>query len=138
MAARSDVVRSARVAQAAKKRTATARYAVQIGVEASAQFRCQIRGITKAAGSRASGPPQPKPAIYQNPKAPDVLMIRAVAAIAEFDLIGNWEHEMLKYGQAIIHHKIVVIDPLSDDCVVVTAANLLASRLPMPTTRICW
>ena len=39
-------------------------------------------------------------------------MIRA-AAIAEFDLIGNWEHEMLKYGQAIIHDKIVVIDPLS-------------------------
>ena len=55
-------------------------------------------------------------------------MIRA-AAIAEFDLIGNWEHEMLKYGQAIIHDKIVVIDPLSDDCVVVTGSHNLGFKV---------
>jgi len=40
-----------------------------------------------------------------NPKAPKVLMVRA-AAIGTFDLIGDWEQEMLKYGQAISHDKI--------------------------------
>jgi phosphatidylserine/phosphatidylglycerophosphate/cardiolipin synthase-like enzyme len=128
MAARSDVVRSARVAQAAKKRTATKRVMPSKSASKPAPSSAAKSGASpKAAGSRASGPPQPKPAIYQNPKAPDVLMIRA-AAIAEFDLIGNWEHEMLKYGQAIIHDKIVVIDPLSDDCVVVTGSHNLGFK----------
>jgi phosphatidylserine/phosphatidylglycerophosphate/cardiolipin synthase-like enzyme len=128
MAARSDVVRSARVAQAAKKRTATKRAMPSKSASKPAPSSAAKSGASpKAAGSRASGPPQPKPAIYQNPKAPDVLMIRA-AAIAEFDLIGNWEHEMLKYGQAIIHDKIVVIDPLSDDCVVVTGSHNLGFK----------
>jgi len=50
------------------------------------------------------------------------------AAINDFDLIGNWEQEMLKYGQAIIHDKIVVIDPLSDDCVVITGSHNLGFK----------
>jgi phosphatidylserine/phosphatidylglycerophosphate/cardiolipin synthase-like enzyme len=54
-------------------------------------------------------------------------MVRA-AAISDFDLIGDWEHEMLKYGQAIIHDKIVVIDPLSNDCVVVTGSHNLGFK----------
>ena len=82
----------------------------------------------KSAKPPAKGaPPQPKPAIYVNPKAPKVLMVRA-AAIGEFDLVGNWEHEMLKYGQAIIHDKIVVIDPLSDNCAVITGSHNLGYK----------
>lgn len=72
--------------------------------------------------------PAPKPAIYTNPKAPKVLMVRA-AAISDFDLIGDWEREMLKYGQAIIHDKIVVIDPLSEDkCTVITGSHNLGYK----------
>src|SRR6185503_19808592 len=62
-----------------------------------------------------------------NPKAPKVLMVRA-AAIGDFDLVGDWEHEMLKYGQAIIHDKIVVIDPLSDNCAVITGSHNLGYK----------
>jgi phosphatidylserine/phosphatidylglycerophosphate/cardiolipin synthase-like enzyme len=109
MAARVSVVRSARAARAAKKSKP-----VKAGASAKPK-------------SGKGGPPQPKRAIYQNPKAPDVLMICA-AAIGQFDLIGNWEHEMLRYGQAIIHDKIVVIDPLSDDCVVITGSHNLGYK----------
>src|SRR5262249_5177524 len=78
-------------------------------------------------GGKAKGPPQAKRAIYVNPKAPKVLMVRA-AAIGAFDLIGDWEQEMLKYGQAIIHDKIVVVDPLSEGCVVITGSHNLGSK----------
>jgi phosphatidylserine/phosphatidylglycerophosphate/cardiolipin synthase-like enzyme len=109
MVARVDVIRSARVAHPVKRGKPG-------------------RAAASTKGSRSmTGTPQPKRAIYQNPKAPDVLMIRA-AAIGDFDLIGNWEHEMLKYGQAIIHDKIVVIDPLSDDCVVITGSHNLGYK----------
>jgi hypothetical protein len=80
-----------------------------------------------AAASSKSKQPTPKRAIYTNPKAPKVLMIRA-AAIMDFDLVGDWEHEMLKYGQAIIHDKIVVIDPLSDNCTVITGSHNLGYK----------
>jgi phosphatidylserine/phosphatidylglycerophosphate/cardiolipin synthase-like enzyme len=105
MVMRAHVVRSARIAQASKK--------------------SKKKGKT-AKGGKGAGP-QPKPAIYINPKAPKVLMVRA-AAIGTFDLIGNWEQEMLKYGQAIIHDKIVVIDPLSEDCVVITGSHNLGYK----------
>ncbi len=107
MAARVHAVRSARAARPARK--------------------AKPRRGAAATKSTRSKTPQPKRAIYQNPKAPDVLMIRA-AAISDFDLIGDWEHEMLKYGQAIIHDKIVVIDPLSDDCVVITGSHNLGYK----------
>jgi phosphatidylserine/phosphatidylglycerophosphate/cardiolipin synthase-like enzyme len=115
MAARSDVVRSPRGAHATKRSGAKPAKASTPATS------------SKAAKSGKGGPPQPKRAIYTNPKAPNVLMIRA-AAIGDFDLIGDWEHEMLKYGQAIIHDKIVVIDPLSEDCVVVTGSHNLGFK----------
>lgn len=107
MAARADVKKSPRVAKKAKAATAK-------------------KSGAKTAKS-AKDTPQPKRAIYRNPKAPNVLMVRA-AAIGAFDLIGNWEQEMLKYGQAIIHDKIVVIDPLSNNCVVITGSHNLGFK----------
>jgi phosphatidylserine/phosphatidylglycerophosphate/cardiolipin synthase-like enzyme len=54
------------------------------------------------------------------------LMIRA-AAIR--DLIGDFQRELLSAGHAIIHDKIVVIDPLSkDDCVVITGSHNLGFK----------
>ena len=39
-----------------------------------------------------------------------------------------WEAELAKYGFAIIHNKIVVIDPFSDNCTVVTGSHNLGFR----------
>jgi phosphatidylserine/phosphatidylglycerophosphate/cardiolipin synthase-like enzyme len=111
MAARAHVIKSALVTKKAKKTKAAKGAKTPAGTPKSAK----------------GGPPQPKRAIYTNPKAPKVLMVRA-AAIGAFDLIGDWEQEMLKYGQAIIHDKIVVIDPLSDNCVVITGSHNLGYK----------
>ena len=39
-----------------------------------------------------------------------------------------WEQEIYKAGHAIVHDKIVVIDPFSDDCVVVTGSHNLGYK----------
>ena len=63
----------------------------------------------------------PPPAIFSPNGAPNVLMIRA-SAIS--DLIGDFQKELLSAGHAIIHDKIVVIDPLSEtDCTVITGSH---------------
>ena len=52
--------------------------------------------------------------------------LTVVAASAINDQFAFWERELLKAGpmaHAIIHDKIVVIDPMSDDCVVVTGSH---------------
>ena len=41
---------------------------------------------------------------------------------------AKWEAELAKFGFAIIHNKIVVIDPFSDDCTVVTGSHNLGFR----------
>lgn len=96
-------------------------------VKKSAKTGKAAKPAAKPAAKSAGTAPQPKRAIYENPKAPKVLMVRA-AAISDFDLIGDWEHEMLKYGQAIIHDKIVVVDPLSDNCTVITGSHNLGYK----------
>jgi phosphatidylserine/phosphatidylglycerophosphate/cardiolipin synthase-like enzyme len=54
--------------------------------------------------------------------------VRGVPAGAVQDVFGKWEKELAKFGFAIIHNKIVVIDPFSDDCVVVTGSHNLGFR----------
>ena len=55
---------------------------------------------------------------------------RAIPAghIAAGDAFGAWEAELDKAGHAIIHDKIVVIDPFNDDCAVVTGSHNLGYR----------
>jgi phosphatidylserine/phosphatidylglycerophosphate/cardiolipin synthase-like enzyme len=68
----------------------------------------------------------PPPAIFSPSGAPNVLMIRATAIS---DLIGDFQKELLSAGHAIIHDKIVVIDPLSEtDCVVITGSHNLGFK----------
>ena len=75
---------------------------------------------------KKTGPKIPLPAIFSPPGAPKVLMIRA-AAIS--DLIGDFQKELLSAGTAIIHDKVVVIDPLSKkDCVVITGSHNLGFK----------
>jgi phosphatidylserine/phosphatidylglycerophosphate/cardiolipin synthase-like enzyme len=52
--------------------------------------------------------------------------VEVVPASAITDQFAFWQQELLKSGpqaHAIIHDKIVVIDPMSDDCVVVTGSH---------------
>jgi PLD-like domain len=59
--------------------------------------------------------------------APDFRAVPA-GAVNAGDAFGAWEGELAKYGFAIIHNKIVVIDPFSDDCIVVTGSHNLGYR----------
>jgi phosphatidylserine/phosphatidylglycerophosphate/cardiolipin synthase-like enzyme len=73
-----------------------------------------------------SAPKIPNLAIFSPAGAPNVLMIRAAAIN---DLIGDFQKELLSAGNAIIHDKIVVIDPLSkNDCVVITGSHNLGFK----------
>ena len=54
-----------------------------------------------------------------------------VTAAAIHDQFGYWERELLKSSpgaHAIIHDKIVVVDPFSPDCVVITGSHNLGYR----------
>jgi len=42
--------------------------------------------------------------------------------------MGDFEAEILKLGTAVVHDKIVVIDPLSDDCVLATGSHNLGYK----------
>ena len=71
-------------------------------------------------------PKIPPPAIFSPNGAPKVLMIRAAAIN---DLIGDFQKELLSAGHAIIHDKIVVIDPMSKtDCTVITGSHNLGFK----------
>lgn len=68
--------------------------------------------------------------IGENPQGraqPDFRVIPATQ-VNKTDAFGAWEAELNKAGFAIIHDKILVIDPFSDDCVVVTGSHNLGYR----------
>ena len=48
--------------------------------------------------------------------------------VTKGDAFGQWEAELNKAGFAVIHDKIVVIDPFSDNCVVVTGSHNLGYK----------
>ncbi len=54
-------------------------------------------------------------------------IVRATA-LTTGDAMGDFEAEILKVGNAIVHDKIVIIDPMSDDCVVATGSHNLGYK----------
>lgn len=58
-------------------------------------------------------------------QAPDVL-VSGVAGVP--DDFGYWEQELYKIGHAVIHDKILVIDPFTPNCVVVTGSHNLGYK----------
>jgi phosphatidylserine/phosphatidylglycerophosphate/cardiolipin synthase-like enzyme len=86
-------------------------------------------GSHAGGGVRVVGEPgQPKKKGAKLPSAqPDSRAVPAGAVTAN-DAFGAWEGELAKYGFAIIHNKIVVIDPFSDNCTVVTGSHNLGFR----------
>lgn len=53
-------------------------------------------------------------------------IITGVAGVP--DAFGAWEKELLKLGHAVIHDKVLVIDPFSANCVVVTGSHNLGHK----------
>jgi phosphatidylserine/phosphatidylglycerophosphate/cardiolipin synthase-like enzyme len=90
-----------------------------------------ISDPTALPGYQQRKPDEPKdkaplPAIFSPAGAPNVLMVRAAALE---DPIGDFDKELLKIGYAIVHDKIIVIDPLSaKDCVVITGSHNLGFK----------
>jgi hypothetical protein len=65
-----------------------------------------------------------QPATYDNA---NVHLVQA-AALVKGNIVGDFETELQSAGNAIIHDKIVVIDPLSPDCVVITGSHNLGYK----------
>jgi phosphatidylserine/phosphatidylglycerophosphate/cardiolipin synthase-like enzyme len=63
----------------------------------------------------------------KTPVKQDPRVIGAEAFDGKFIPLG-WQKEILSAGFAIIHDKIVVIDPFSDNCVVVTGSHNLGHK----------
>ena len=74
------------------------------------------------------GTPKKKGAKPPADEAPIDYRAIPAGSVTSKDAFGAWEAELQKYGFAIIHNKIVVIDPFSDNCTVVTGSHNLGFR----------
>lgn len=72
-------------------------------------------------------PPKVAQPHFYEPKTGLTSVVQA-DALYKGDLVGDFEPELKSAGHAIIHDKIVVIDPLSDDCVVITGSHNLGLK----------
>ncbi len=84
-----------------------------------------IKVVGEAGTPKKKGAKAPK---GKKPAAP--IDFRSIPAgnVTANDAFGAWEAELQKYGFAIIHNKIVVIDPFSPNCTVVTGSHNLGFR----------
>jgi phosphatidylserine/phosphatidylglycerophosphate/cardiolipin synthase-like enzyme len=60
-----------------------------------------------------------------DPPLPEDYRVIHAQGITGNDAFAQWEAELNRAGHAIIHDKIVVVDPFSDNCVVVTGSHNL-------------
>ncbi|MGY4478724.1 phospholipase D-like domain-containing protein [Bradyrhizobium sp. USDA 3364] len=79
-------------------------------------------GITGGAGT--------KPAKRQkgDPPLPEDYRVIHTRGVTKSDAFGQWEAELNQAGHAVIHDKIVVVDPFADDCVVITGSHNLGYK----------
>nr|WP_294553383.1 phospholipase D-like domain-containing protein [uncultured Rhodopila sp.] len=68
-----------------------------------------------------------KPAKHQkgDPPLPEDYRVIHTGGVNKDDAFGQWEAELNQAGHAVIHDKIVVVDPFSDTCVVITGSHNL-------------
>jgi len=78
---------------------------------ASESFYYELHGMTPPKGGKAQDP-----------------RVIAADALDEKSAPAGWLKEILSAGFAIIHDKIVVIDPFSSDCVVITGSHNLGHK----------
>ena len=83
----------------------------------------------RAAGVTVVGEPgKPRKKGAKVPALPPDFRAVPAGAITKDDAFGAFEEELAKFGFAIIHNKIVVIDPFSDNCTVITGSHNLGYR----------
>jgi phosphatidylserine/phosphatidylglycerophosphate/cardiolipin synthase-like enzyme len=58
-----------------------------------------------------------------DPKLPEDFRVIHTRGITKGDAFGQWQGELNQAGHAVIHDKIVVIDPFSDTCVVAMGSH---------------
>jgi phosphatidylserine/phosphatidylglycerophosphate/cardiolipin synthase-like enzyme len=83
--------------------------------QASGEFYTAIHG--------GDGVVKPKKHKKGDPALPEDYRVIRAQGITQDDAFGQWESELNQAGHAIIHDKIVVVDPFSDNCVVVTGSH---------------
>jgi PLD-like domain len=78
-----------------------------------------------------------KPAKHQkgDPPLPEDYRVIRAQGVNKDDAFGQWEAELNQAGHAVIHDKIVVVDPFSDNCVVITGSAISAMQRPITTTK---
>jgi hypothetical protein len=71
-----------------------------------------------------------KPARRQkgDPPLPEDFRVIHTRGVDKHDAFGQWEAELNQAGHAVIHDKIVVVDPFSDNCVVITGSHNLGYK----------
>lgn len=75
-----------------------------------------------------AGQPKPKSPPPPNVYDDDNVHIVRASALNKSDIVGEFEAELLKVGHAIIHDKIVVVDPLSEDGVIILGSHNLGYK----------
>lgn len=77
-------------------------------------------------GDDEDAPKVAQPHVFENPEG-NISVVQA-DALYKGDIVGDFEAEIKTLGNAIIHDKIVVIDPLSDNCCVITGSHNLGLK----------
>lgn len=73
---------------------------------------------------KGASPPRRQKGDPPGPQDPRVISAKALDSVVP----DGWRKEILNAGFAVTHDKIVVIDPFSDDCVVVTGSHNLGYK----------
>ena len=84
---------------------------------ASEAFYYELKGLTPPPRIKSKKTPR-----HQDPR------VFAAEAFTGSEIPEGWEKEILNAGFAIIHDKILVIDPFSDQCVVATGSHNLGYK----------
>jgi hypothetical protein len=79
---------------------------------------------TDGADAGDAQPRKPAPAVYDKG---NTHVVRA-AALLKSDIVGDFESELLKLGHAIIHDKIVVVDPLGPNAALIMGSHNLGYK----------
>lgn len=87
---------------------------------ASGGFYTAIHG----GGSNGKPPKRQK----GDPPLPEDFRVIHTRGVTPDDAFGQWQKELNQAGHAVIHDKIVVIDPFADNCVVVTGSHNLGYK----------
>ncbi|HXZ18030.1 MAG TPA: phospholipase D-like domain-containing protein [Roseiarcus sp.] len=95
-----------------------------------------VRGVVTASNAAGdfktaiSSDGDAPPHAHHKDDPPEIEDFRVIhtRGVAKNDAFGQWEAELNQAGHAVIHDKIVVVDPFSDTCVVVTGSHNLGYR----------